>query len=61
MCLRFHERRDASFTFSELQVREPLNAKGIGRWRKYEKHLAPFLAAFAAHGVSMDTVDVADR
>lgn len=52
-CLDFHERRDASFTFSELQVREPINAKGIGRWRKYAQALAPFIQSCVAHGVQL--------
>jgi len=52
-CLDFHERSEASYTFSELQVREPLNAKGIGRWRKYTDGLAPFTAACVAQGVQL--------
>lgn len=52
-CLDFHERTDASYTFSELQVREPLNAKGIGRWRKYAEPLAPFIEACIAHEVQL--------
>ena len=28
-------------TASLAQVREPLNAKGVGSWRRYEKYLAP--------------------
>lgn len=52
-CLNFHERADASYTFSEVQVREPLNAKGIGRWRNYEKSLAPFIDALVACGAQL--------
>jgi tetratricopeptide (TPR) repeat protein len=52
-CLEFHQRRDASYTFSELQVREPLNAKGIGRWRNYSKALVPFIDACVANGVQL--------
>ena len=52
-CLDFHERTDASYTFSELQVREPLNAKGIDRWRKYAEPLAPFVEACIAYGVHL--------
>ena len=37
--LNFHEKNHASFTFSELQVRKPLNTEGIGRWRQYEAQL----------------------
>jgi tetratricopeptide (TPR) repeat protein len=52
-CLDFHKRADASYTFSEGQVREPLNAKGIGRWRKYADLLAPLNDAFVANGVRL--------
>ncbi len=52
-CLSFHERTDASYTFSEVQVREPLNAKGIGRWRRYAESLTPFIDAFVANGVQL--------
>lgn len=44
-CLEFHKSTSSSFTFSELQVRKPLNKKGIGRWRQYEQQLAPLTAA----------------
>ena len=52
-CLEFHQRHDASYTFSELQVREPLNAKGIGRWRNYSTELVPFIDACVANGVQL--------
>ena len=52
-CLAFHERAHASYTFSELQVREPLNKKGIGRWRNHAVALAPFVDACVAHGVEL--------
>jgi len=45
-CLAFHERTESSFTFSELQVREALHDRGVGRWRRYEEHLQPFLEAY---------------
>ena len=44
-CLEFHKQDTASFTFSELQVREPINTKSTGAWRNYESQLAPLLAA----------------
>ncbi len=52
-CLEFHQRREASYTFSELQVREPLNAKGIGRWRNYSEALVPFIDACVAQGAQL--------
>jgi Tfp pilus assembly protein PilF len=44
-CLDFHKRVGKSFTYSEMQVREPLNRKGIGAWRRYEAHLGELIAA----------------
>lgn len=51
-CLRFHERTEASFTFSELQVRRPINADGIGRWRRHAAALAPLIEALREGGVA---------
>ncbi len=42
-CLRFFDTERSVTTFSRGQVREPIYARSIGRWRKYEKHLAPLL------------------
>ena len=55
-CLDFHKRVDASYTFSEAQVREPLNAKGIGRWRNYAELLAPFIDALVANDVRLPDI-----
>jgi Flp pilus assembly protein TadD len=52
-CLRFHERTEASFTFSELQVRRPINADGIGRWRQHAEALAPLIEALREGGVEL--------
>jgi hypothetical protein len=38
-CLRFHETERPVRTASSEQVRRPINAEAIGRWRHYEKHL----------------------
>lgn len=51
-CLDFHERVEPSFTFSEMQVREPLNAKGVGAWRRYEDGLRPLLDALQQYGIN---------
>ena len=50
-CLDFHERSGTSFTYSEMQVREPLNRKGIDAWRRYESQLAPLTAALREKGL----------
>ena len=44
-CLAFHETDRVVRTASEAQVRKPLYTDSIGRWRRYEKHLGPLLAA----------------
>ena len=44
-CLRFHENGRAVTTPSAEQVRRPMNADGVGRWRHYERWLGPLIAA----------------
>ena len=40
-CLRFHENQQASTTASALQVRQPVYAGSVGKWRHFERQLAP--------------------
>jgi tetratricopeptide (TPR) repeat protein len=40
-CLRFYENPRAVRTVSKLQVRRPVYASSIGRWRRYAAHLGP--------------------
>ncbi len=49
-CERFYERESRVQTVSRNQVRQPVNARGLGRWRAYERHLQPLLAALAEGG-----------
>jgi len=44
-CLRFHENRRHAPTPSYAQVSQPLNDRSVGRWKHYEKHLAPYMGA----------------
>jgi len=44
-CLKFHENERLVATASMEQVRQPLYSTSVGRWRHYEKHLAPLAAA----------------
>jgi Flp pilus assembly protein TadD len=44
-CLAFHKTRRVVQTPSQWQVRQPLYASSIGRWRKFERHLGPLRAA----------------
>lgn len=44
-CLRFHESRRVVATASYDQVRQPLYDRSVGRWRHYQRELAPLTAA----------------
>jgi hypothetical protein len=44
-CLKFHQTDRPVRTASAKQVRRPIYKSAIGRWRVYEPHLAPLLAA----------------
>jgi tetratricopeptide (TPR) repeat protein len=49
-CERFYERDSKVRTVSRKQVRQPINARGLGRWRAYERELEPLIAELAAAG-----------
>ena len=49
-CLTFYENRRRVSTASEDQVRRPVYASSIGRWKNYEKHLTELLAALGRGG-----------
>ena len=44
-CLSFHETNRPVRTASATQVRQPIYKSAVGRWRIYEEHLGPLLAA----------------
>ena len=44
-CLDFHRTQRTVLTASSWQVRQPLYTRSVGRWRHYEQHLGPLLAA----------------
>ena len=46
-CLAFHEKERAVLTPSRWQVRQPLYASSVGRWKRYEPWLGPLLQALA--------------
>jgi len=46
-CVRFHETKRAVKTASSEQVRQPIYSGALGRWRRYEKHLALWSEDFA--------------
>ncbi len=46
-CLDFQNTARHVDTPSSWQVRQPIYSTSVGRWRRFEKHLAPMLAALA--------------
>jgi tetratricopeptide (TPR) repeat protein len=53
-CLDFHRQDTAVTTASAVQVREPAHTRSIGRWRRYERQLAPMRTALEAAGVPLE-------
>jgi hypothetical protein len=49
-CLAFHENDAPVATASAAQVREPLYASSVGRWRRYRPMLDPALSLLVANG-----------
>lgn len=52
--LDFQNNTAAVATPSAQQVREPINARAVGRWRAYEDHLGEIMAFFTANGIPLD-------
>ncbi len=50
-CVRFYEGDTRVRTVSRAQVRQPVNARGLGRWRSYEAELAPLIAELDQAGI----------
>lgn len=44
-CLNYHAQAGQVSTASRWQVRQPLYASSVGRWRRYERHLGPLKQA----------------
>ena len=44
-CLAHHTQVGRVETLSQWQVRQPLNSRSIGRWRRYESQLQPLIEA----------------
>ncbi|MBV9828013.1 MAG: sulfotransferase [Alphaproteobacteria bacterium] len=52
-CERFYEQDTRVRTVSRAQVKQPVNARGLGRWRAYETQLAPLIEELRAGGVGL--------
>jgi len=53
-CLSFHENSAAVATPSAAQVRRPLNADSVGKWRLHEAALRPVAAWLEAQGIAIE-------
>lgn len=53
-CLRFYETAAAISTPSAQQVRQPINAASLGKWRCYEPHLVTVRRFFEDRGIAID-------
>ena len=49
-CLAFERNPAAVATASAVQVREPMHARAVGRWRCYERELQPLVRLLAEEG-----------
>ena len=49
-CARFYEGDSRVRTVSYAQVRQPVNARGLGRWRAYADELAPLIKELESAG-----------
>ena len=52
-CLRYYESDRAVTTASVDQVRKPIYASSVARWKRYEAHLGPLLDELRAGGVPL--------
>lgn len=52
-CLHFQENAAPVATASAVQVREALNSRSVGRWRRYQAELAPARAVLEAAGIDL--------
>lgn len=52
--VNFHKTERQVETASQWQVRQPLNTKGLERWRCYDKHLGPLKSALRRFGVEWE-------
>jgi Flp pilus assembly protein TadD len=49
-CARFYESESRVRTVSRAQVRQPVNARGLGRWKTYAAQLEPLIAELELAG-----------
>lgn len=54
-CLEFHRSKRQVTTASAAQVREPVHARSVARWRRFEAHLEPLRKALGVYADKLDT------
>jgi hypothetical protein len=57
-CARFYQGDSRVRTVSYAQVRQPVNARGLGRWRAYADELAPLIKELESAGSLDDWRDI---
>ena len=57
-CISFHETDRSVRTASSEQVRQPINKKGMGRWKPYAKHLKPLLESLDKELLNPDDISL---
>ena len=60
-CLEFQLTERPVLTASSWQVRQPLTASSVGRWRRYQRFLGPLIDAFGNDALYFDPVAVRIR
>lgn len=53
-CVRFEENPAPVATASAVQVREPVNRRAVGRWKRYESQLQPVREVLESAGIAVD-------
>jgi tetratricopeptide (TPR) repeat protein len=53
-CLAFQQTQRPVLTPSKWQVRQPIYASSVSRWRRYERHLGPLRRALEERGIAVD-------
>ena len=57
-CISFHKTERSVRTASSEQVRQPINKKGMGRWKPYAKHLKPLINSIDKNLLKQEDIDL---
>ena len=57
-CISFHKTERSVRTASSEQVRQPINKKGMGRWKPYAKHLKPLINSIDKSLLKQEDIDL---